>query len=209
MFSLPSTVLSTTNTHDLNMVRCRWKKKQLSCQPPSPIHHSISHPSWKKFLQKWYILMLATSLVFSSLLPLPSTVLSTTNSHVLNMVRQVESIKNFHVNQYHHSISGSIWKKFNWCDTSSLVFSILLSLPSTVSSTAKSHVFNVVRDIGHIKSIKTFQNSHPYHCISHPCKRKFQLMWYILMSGISLVFSSLLSLPSTVPSTSRGGLRAI
>ena len=163
----------------------------------------ISHPSWKKFLQKWYILMLATSLVFSSLLPLPSTVLSTTNSHVLNMVRQVESIKNFHVNQYHHSISGSIWKKFNWCDTSSLVFSILLSLPSTVSSTAKSHVFNVVRDIGHIKSIKTFQNSHPYHCISHPCKRKFQLMWYILMSGISLVFSSLLSLPSTVPSTTK------
>ena len=185
------------------MVICRLKKKQLSCQPPSPIHHSISHPSWKKFLQKWYILMLATSLVFSSLLPLPSTVLSTTNSHVLNMVRQAESIKNFHVNQYHHSISGSIWKKFNWCDTSSLVFSILLSLPSTVSSTAKSHVLNVVRDIGHIKSIKTFQNSHPYHCISHPCKRKFQLMWYILMSGISLVFSSLLSLLSTVLSTTK------
>ena len=147
--------------------------------------------------------MLATSPVFSSLLPLPSTVLSTTNSHVLNMVRQAESIKNFHVNQYHHSISGSIWKKFNWCDTSSLVFSILLSLPSTVSSTAKSHVLNVVRDIGHIKSIKTFQNSHPYHCISHPCKRKFQLMWYILMSVISLVFSSLLSLPSTVLSTTK------
>ena len=35
-----------------------------------------------------------------------------------------------------------------------LVYSILLSLPSTVSSTAKSHVLNVVRDIGHVKSTK-------------------------------------------------------
>jgi len=169
-------------------------------------HHSTSCPIWRKFLPKWYILVLETTRVFSSLLPLSSTVPSNTNPHVLNVVRHDESKNNFHNNHHHHSISRPSWKNFNWyilMSGTSLVYSILLSLPSTVSSTAKSHVFNVVRDIGHIKSIKTFQNSHPYHCISHPCKRKFQLMWYILMSGISLVFSSLLSLPSTVPSTTK------
>ena len=150
--------------------------------------------------------MLATSLVFSSLLSLPSTVPSNTNPHVLNVVRHVESKNNFHVNHHHHSISRPSWRKFQlmWyilMSGTSLVFSFLLSLPSMVSSTAKSHVLNVVRDIGHVESIKNFQVSHPYHSISDPSKRKFQLMWYILMSGTSLVFSSLLSLPSTVPST--------
>ena len=146
--------------------------------------------------------MLATSLVFSSLLSLPSMVPSNTNPHVLNVVRHVESKNNFHVNHHHHSISRPSWRKFQlmWYILMSgtfLVFSFLLSLPSTVSSTAKSHVLNVVRDIGH------FQLNHPYHSISDPSKRKFQLMWYILMSGTSLVFSSLLSLPSTVPSTTK------
>ena len=153
--------------------------------------------------------MLATSLVFSSLLSLPSTVPSNTNPHVLNVVRHVESKNNFHVNHHHHSISRPSWRKFQlmWyilMSGTSLVFSFLLSLPSMVSSTAKSHVLNVVRDIGHVESIKkNFQVSHPYHSISDPSKRKFQLMWYILMSGTSLVFSSLLSLPSTVPSTTK------
>ena len=56
------------------------------------ITHSSQHIT--SLLQpKWYILLLATSLVFSSLLSLPSTLPSTTNSHVLNVVRQVESIK--------------------------------------------------------------------------------------------------------------------
>ena len=133
-----------------------WKNKQLSCQPPSPIHHSISHPSWKKFLPKWYILVSATSLVFSSLLPLSSTVPSNTNAHALNVVRQVESKNNFHVDHHHHSISRPIWRKFQlmWyilMSSTSLVFSFLLSLPSTVSSTtAKSHVLHVVRDIGNV-----------------------------------------------------------
>ena len=39
------------------------------------------------------------SMVFFSLSSLPSTVLSTTNLHVLNVVRHVESMKNFQVNQ--------------------------------------------------------------------------------------------------------------
>ena len=32
-----------------------------------------------------------------------------------------------------------------------------------MSSTAKSHVFNVIRDIGHIKSIKNFHVATAYH----------------------------------------------
>ena len=171
------------------------------------ITHSSQHIT--SLLQpKWYILLLATSLVFSSLLSLPSTVPSNTNPHVLNVVRHVESKNNFHVNHHHHSISRPSWRKFQlmWyilMSGTSLVFSFLLSLPSMVSSTAKSHVLNVVRDIGHVESIKKIQVSHPYHSISDPSKRKFQLMWYILMSGTSLVFSSLLSLPSTVPSAAK------
>ena len=35
---------------------------------------------------------------------------STTNSHVLNVVRHVENKKNSHVNQHHHSISHPIKK---------------------------------------------------------------------------------------------------
>ena len=44
-------------------------------------------------------------LVFFSLLTLPSTVLSSTNLYVLNLVRHVEKEKNFHVNQHYDSIS--------------------------------------------------------------------------------------------------------
>ena len=44
-------------------------------------HHSISHPSWRTFQLKWYIIMSATSLVLFSLLSLQSTVPSTTKPH--------------------------------------------------------------------------------------------------------------------------------
>ena len=129
------------------------------------ITHSSQHIT--SLLQpKWYILLLATSLVFSSLLSLPSTVPSNTNPHVLNVVRHVESKNNFHVNHHHHSISRPSWRKFQlmWYILMSgtfLVFSFLLSLPSTVSSTAKSHVLNVVRDIGHVESIKKLPGKPP------------------------------------------------
>ena len=41
----------------------------------------------------WYILKSVTSLVFSSRLSLPSSVSSTNNSNVLDLVKHVESIK--------------------------------------------------------------------------------------------------------------------
>ena len=56
-------------------------------------HHSISHPRWGKTQLRWYILILETSLVFSSRLSLPSTVSLTTNFHVLNVVQHVKDIQ--------------------------------------------------------------------------------------------------------------------
>ena len=160
---LPSTVPSTTNSHVLNVVR---HVESINIFHVKHHLHSISCPSWRKFLPKWYILVLATSLVFSSLLSLLSTVPSNTNPHVLNVVRHVESKNNFHVNHHHHSISRPSWRKFQlmWyilMSGTSLVFSFLLSLPSMVSSTAKSHVINVVRDIGHVESIKKLPGKPP------------------------------------------------
>ena len=93
LMSLPSTGLSTSNSHDLNVVtNVEIIKKDCDVNHH---HHSISHPSLRKFQLKWYILMSANSLVVSSLLSLLSTVSSTTTSYVLHIVRHVESIKNF------------------------------------------------------------------------------------------------------------------
>ena len=58
---------------------------------PSPVQPAM----FRKLQLKCCILTSATPLVFSSRLSLPSTVLSTTNSHVLNVVTYVESIKTF------------------------------------------------------------------------------------------------------------------
>ena len=82
----------------------------------------------------------------------------------------------------------------------SLVFSSRFSLLSTVSSTTNSYVLNVVR---HVEIMKNSHVNHHHHSTSHPCKRKFQLKWYILMSVNSLVFSSLLFLLFTVPPTTK------
>ena len=163
LFSLPTAVPSTTNPHMPYVAR---HVENINNSHLNHHHHSISRPNWRKFLPKWYILMSATSLVISSRLFLPSTVLSTTNSHVLNVVRHVESKNNFHVYHHHHSISRPSWRKFQlmWyilMSGTSLVFSFLLSLPSMVSSTAKSHVLNVVRDIGHVESIKKLPGKPP------------------------------------------------
>ena len=59
-----------------------------------------------------------------------------------------------------------------------------------------SYVFNIVR---HVESI--FDVKPHYHSISLPRWRKFQLKWYIILSVTSLVFLSMLSLPTTVPLT--------
>ena len=48
--------------------------------------------------------MSATSLVFSSKLSLPSTLLLTTSSHLVYVVRHVKSIDNSHVNHHNHII---------------------------------------------------------------------------------------------------------
>ena len=55
---------------------------------------SWSHPRprWRTFLLKWCI-MLATSMDSSSYFSLPSTVSSTSNSHDLNVLTNVENIK--------------------------------------------------------------------------------------------------------------------
>ena len=67
----------------------------------------------------------------------------------------------------------------------SMVSSILLSLPSTVSSTTNLHILNVVGDV---ESMNNFHINH--HHYSKSRFRKFQLMWYILMSAPFLVFPS-------------------
>ena len=60
----------------------------------------------------------------------------------------------------------------------SLVFSSRLSLPSTVSLTTNFHVLNVVQ---HVKDIHPLSPKH----ITSKLKKKFLLMWYILISATS------------------------
>ena len=54
--------------------------------------HSISYQRWKKFQLKWYIQILANSLVFSSLLSL-LFIVSSTSSHVRNVFTNAKNIK--------------------------------------------------------------------------------------------------------------------
>ena len=146
--SLLSTVSSIINTQDLKVFTLQstgWKYKNIDSDHH---HHSISHPSWKKFQPKWYILILATSLDFPSLLSMPSTVTLATNSHLLNVVRYIEGINNFHVNHHRQTISRSSWRKSQlmWYipfSATSLVFSSGFPSPSMVSLTTNSHVLNV------------------------------------------------------------------
>ena len=104
LLSLPSTVPSTTEPHALYVVKY---VESINNFHVSYHHHSISRPSWRKFQPKWYILMLATSMVFSSRLSLPFKLSLTTNSHLLYVVRHVESIENCQVNHQHHDHSIS------------------------------------------------------------------------------------------------------
>ena len=105
--------------------------------------------------------MSATSLIFFSLLTLLTTVPSTANSDILNVVRYVESIKNFHATTTTTAYQILDEENSNRSDTSylpstSLVFSSRLSLLSTVSLTSNSPVSNVVR---YVESIKTFMSN--------------------------------------------------
>ena len=149
--------------------------------------------------------MSATSLVFYSRLSLPPTLLLTTNSHLLYVFRHVESIENSHVNHHNQSISHHSKKilQLMWyilLSATSLVFSSRLSVPSTLLLTTNCYLPYVVR---HVESIETLMFNHHNHCISHPSKKILQLMWYILLSATSLVFSSTMSLLSTVLLTTK------
>ena len=146
--------------------------------------------------------MSPTSMVSSILLSLPSTVSSTTNLHILNVVGDVESMNNFHIN--HHHYGKSRFRKFQlmWYILMSapfLVFPSNLAMPISVSSTTNSHILNLVR---HLESINSSINQSiniatAYHIFA----KKIQMMWCILMSATFLVFPSLLSLQFPVPST--------
>ena len=66
-----------------------------------------------------------------------------------------------------------------------------------VSSTMNNQDLEMVNML---KIWKIDVNIH-HHSLAHPCQRKFQLKWYILMSATPLIFFSLLFLPSTMSST--------
>ena len=157
---------------------------------------------------KWYILMSTTSMVSSFLMYLPSTGLSTSNSHHLNVVTNVENIKeNFDVNHHHQSISHPSLNKFQlkwymWSDYVRNLPGILLLGILAVHGVV-DHQLTRTQCCDICWKYKNFHVNHHHHCISHPSWRNFQLKWYIIVSATSLVFSSLLFLPSTVPSTTK------
>ena len=114
----------------------------------------------------------ATFVVFFSMLSLPSMV-SATNSHVLNVVRHVESIKKLACKPQSPQHVTSSWKNSNRSNTSylSLTFLVsfsMLSLPPTVSSTTSSHVLNFVK---HVETFMNFHVNHHHHSVSHPSWR--------------------------------------
>ena len=73
----------------------------------SPIITTASHGLVEEN-SNLYIFMSATSMVLSSRLSLPFKLLLTTNSHLIYVVRHVESIENSHVNHHNRSISYPI-----------------------------------------------------------------------------------------------------
>ena len=92
----------------------------------------------------------------TSLLSLPSTVPSPTNSHVPYEVRYIEGINKFHVNHHPETVKRPLWRKFllMWCilmSATSLVISSRFYSPSTVSSTTNSLVLDVWSDILKVK----------------------------------------------------------
>ena len=133
-------MVSAINSHVLNVVRHVESIKKLACQPQSPQHVTSS---WKNSNQSNTSYLSLTFLVSFSMSSLPPTVSSTTSSHVLNVVKHVEGIKNNHINHHYHSLSYPSWKNSNWSDwyilmpATFLVFFSSLSLPSTLSSTTK------------------------------------------------------------------------
>ena len=78
LLSLTSTLLLTIYSHVLIAVR---HVESINKFHINQHQQTISRPGWRKFQLKWYILISATSLVFSSLLSLLSIVMLTTKPH--------------------------------------------------------------------------------------------------------------------------------
>ena len=109
----------------------------------------------------------ATFVVFFSMLSLPSMVASATNSHVLNVVRHVESIKKLACQPQSPQHVTSSWKNSNRSNTSYLSLTFLVSfsmssLPPTVSSTTFASCWWISRVIQAYMytSMYTYANSH-------------------------------------------------
>ena len=151
--------------------------------------------------------MSLTSMVSSPRLSLPSTVLSTTYTVDLYIGKHVEKKiwKTCHANHHNHITPHPRWKKFNKSDTSwcqRIPWSSRACCPhrpqcwrtSTCMSLMLSYMF---QELTKNLSGRTPSQQH----ITSYVVEKFQLKWYLLMSATSLVFSSMLSLPFTVSST--------
>ena len=64
-----------------------------------------------------------------------------------------------------------------------------------------NHQLTLTNVVSHIEGINIFHVNHHQQTVQRPLWRKFLVMWCILMSATSLVFSPLLSLTTTMPST--------
>ena len=118
----------------------------------------------------WYIQISATSLVFSSLLSLPSTVPSPTNSHVLYEVRYVEGINKFHVNHHQQTTTSSLKKiscdvmHLNVSNLPGLLLQVLLAVHGVVDHQL-SCTWCVVRHIESKKNLISTTITTAYHIL--------------------------------------------
>ena len=96
----------------------------------------------------------------------------------------IKLVYTFDVNHHHHCISHPSWRKFQ---------PIVSDLPGLLPALMWSDMLKV--------HVKNFHINQHQQTISRPGWGQFQLMWYIVMSVTSLVFSSRFSSLSTVSST--------
>ena len=149
--------------------------------------------------------MSANSLVFSCLLSSPSTMLTNIDLHVLNVVIHVSRInkKPF----WSYTITTAYHILCSWkipievihpyvSDLRGLPLLVVLAVHIVVN-----HQLTLTNVVSHIEGINIFHVNHHQQTVQRPLRRKFLLMWCILMSATSLVFSSRFYSPSTVSST--------
>ena len=113
--------------------------------------------------------------------------------------------KTCHVNHHNHIIPHPRWKNFNKSDTSwcqRIPWSSRACCPHRPQCWRKSTCMSLMLSYMFQELTKNLsgRTQSQQHITSYVVER-FQLKWYLLMSATSLVFSSMLSLPSTVLST--------